>query len=154
MVFIKGHIPWNKGLHLNLNPNGGFKKGSIPWNKGTKGIMPKIKPESFKIYRKKSWTGENNPNWKGGSSEKEKIIKNSSIWRKWRKLVFERDNFTCQICGEKGGRLHPDHIKPFSEYPKLRFDINNGRTLCIKCHRLTPTYGLRLIRQRKPNESG
>lgn len=68
--------------------------------------------------------------------------KHGSVFdREWRQRVFERDNFTCQGCGEHGGRLQADHIKPFKEYPELRWELSNGRTLCISCHKRTPTYG-------------
>lgn len=63
--------------------------------------------------------------------------------RDWRRQVFERDDFTCQICGQRGGRLQADHIKPYSAFPDLRFDLSNGRTLCVDCHRKTDTYGPR-----------
>lgn len=49
-------------------------------------------------------------------------------------------DYKCVICG-KGGKLQSDHIKPFALYPELRFDVNNGRTLCISCHIKTDTYG-------------
>ena len=55
-------------------------------------------------------------------------------WKIWRESVFERDNYTCQDCGQIGGYLEPHHIKPKSKYPKLIYDINNGITYCIECH--------------------
>ena len=54
---------------------------------------------------------------------------------------MERDNYTCQICGTRGGDLEADHIKPFAYYPDIRFELSNGRTLCKPCHRKTDTYG-------------
>ena len=64
----------------------------------------------------------------------------------WRDKVFFRDNFTCQDCGRRGGDgkkiiLNADHIKPFSLFPELRFELENGKTLCKECHQKTPTYG-------------
>lgn len=61
--------------------------------------------------------------------------------REWREKIFKRDNFTCQFCGQRGGRLQADHIKPYKEFPELRHVLSNGRTLCIDCHKKTPTYG-------------
>ena len=78
--------------------------------------------------------GENHPNWKGGITPIKTKLRNSLEYEEWRKKVFERDLYTCQDCGEIGNYLHADHIKSFSEYPKLRFDIHNGRTLCVDCH--------------------
>lgn len=53
----------------------------------------------------------------------------------WRKRVFSRDNFSCQICGNVGGKLNAHHIKRFADYPSLRFEVNNGITLCEMCHK-------------------
>lgn len=81
--------------------------------------------------------GEKHHNWKGGKTNINKAIRGSVEYKLWRDSVFKRDNFTCVCCGKCGGDLNADHIKPFAYYVELRFDISNGRTLCIPCHRKT-----------------
>jgi 5-methylcytosine-specific restriction endonuclease McrA len=52
----------------------------------------------------------------------------------WRKAVFERDDYTCMLCGKRGGVLEAHHILPFAYYPELRYEKSNGQTMCRKCH--------------------
>lgn len=80
----------------------------------------------------------------GISTENEKI-RRSKQYKEWRTAVFERDNYTCQLCGARGGNLNADHIKPFALYKELRFKLNNGRTLCTNCHKSTPMFGGKMI---------
>lgn len=121
--------------------SGSFTKGTVPWNTGTKGIM---KPNSGTFTREKL-LGDKHWNWQGGITPEHAKIRNSIEYTEWRKAVFERDNYTCRCCGARSGNgmavvLHADHIKPFAYNPKLRLDINNGKTLCVDCHRATPTF--------------
>ncbi len=80
-------------------------------------------------------------NWKGGITPINKLIRRSEKYKQWRTAVFERDAYICIWCGQIGGILNADHIKGFADYPKLRFILSNGRTLCINCHKKTGTYG-------------
>ena len=53
---------------------------------------------------------------------------------KWVNAVISRDKAICQHCGASGIELHAHHIKSYKDYPDLRFDVDNGITLCFKCH--------------------
>jgi 5-methylcytosine-specific restriction endonuclease McrA len=74
--------------------------------------------------------GKNNPSWKGG------ILYERPEWqvKKWRKSVYDRDLYTCQCCEVKGGRLNAHHILAYKTNVSERFNINNGITLCERCH--------------------
>jgi hypothetical protein len=59
----------------------------------------------------------------------------------WRNAVFERDNFTCQQCGHVSeGDIQAHHIYMWSIYPELRLDVDNGITLCTRCHEAVRGY--------------
>lgn len=92
-----------------------------------------------------------------------KRLRESLPAKEWRQKVFQRDDYTCQDCGQRGGQLHAHHIVPFSElinrFVEMNgdtheievlfiraletsnlWDIANGQTLCVKCHSETPTF--------------
>jgi len=123
--------------------------------------MRKPKSEQHKINlrlaKNGSWTGNKNPRWKGGVSVLRCLIRGCFEYRLWRSDVFKRDNYTCQHCGNnKGHNLNADHYpNSFADIlskNKIKsiedalscveiWDINNGRTLCIDCHKKTKNYG-------------
>ena len=98
--------------------------------------------------------GPSNPSWRGGITPINLKVRNSIKYIDWRKTCMERDSFTCSTCGQVGKNLHVDHIKPFALIMKQNnvktiqealscielWDINNGRTLCVECHKKTSTY--------------
>jgi Zn-dependent M32 family carboxypeptidase len=57
-------------------------------------------------------------------------------YKEWRRAVFERDTYICQICLKPSHYLEAHHIKLWAMYPKLRYKADNGITLCKKCHKL------------------
>lgn len=85
-------------------------------------------------------SAENNHLWRGGVTSESKKIRTSKAYKDWRVAVFERDNYTCQDCGSRGVELQADHIKPFAYFVELRLVLENGRTLCVPCHKNTPTF--------------
>ena len=101
-----------------------------------------------RIKKSKMSLGRNNYFWKHGMSKVNKTARqlamNTLEYKLWREAVFKRDNYTCVVGGKKhGDRLNADHIKSWAEYPELRFDVNNGQTLCVDCHRKTDSYSNR-----------
>jgi 5-methylcytosine-specific restriction endonuclease McrA len=132
--FKKGFTPWNKGLtgvvdSWNKDKLGWMTKehlealkkanrGRIPWNKGKK--IPAM-------------SGQNNPAWRGGITKKNQMER-VKFRKQIQPKVFARDNYTCQICEEYGVSLQVDHIKSWKDYPELRFELDNCRTLCMACH--------------------
>ena len=115
------------------------------WNKGKE--TPKETRDKISQGLKGMFIGEKGSNWQGGISTEHEILRHSLEYRLWRKAVFERDNYTCIWCNQRGRELHADHIKPFALFPELRFAIDNGRTLCIPCHKTTDTYGSKTRRE-------
>lgn len=100
--------------------------------------------------------GEKSSSWKGGVTNLRHLIRSSFKYRQWRSDIFTRDDYICQVCKERGGQLQADHCpKTFKEiFYKYKiksledaysceelWNINNGRTLCIDCHRKTETWG-------------
>jgi predicted restriction endonuclease len=55
----------------------------------------------------------------------------------WRKNIYKRDDFCCQWPGcVKNKKLQAHHIYRWSDFPGLRYHINNGITLCKDHHKL------------------
>lgn len=119
-------------------------KGRIVWNKGLTGIYSQEQRENIR-QRNKQRIGELAPNWKGGITKNITILRGRAEYDEWRKKVFERDKYTCQICGQVGGYLEAHHIRRASRHKKWIYDLCNGITLCKKCHReIRKGYGTKI----------
>ncbi len=106
------------------------------------GLRPSLesKLKNSETNKKIAIKGKNHKWWKGGISRGYKEKYYSAKYKQWRLKVFTRDNFICQGCQKIGGYLTSHHIKSWAKYPKLRFEINNGITLCENCHKKTDNY--------------
>lgn len=127
----KGRVAWNKGK-------------PAPWANWKVLFRPEVREKAISMAKKANTgkvspnkgkiglRGELSPNWKGGLRGVD-YLERRRFRATMQKQVFERDNYTCQLCGSKGD-LQVDHIQSWSDYIELRFDINNCRTLCTNCH--------------------
>ena len=80
--------------------------------------------------------GDKNPHWNPNLTYEDRRIKrHTSEEHQWRIEIKKRDNFTCQICHTRGGRLNSHHIAPVKDYPELICDLDNGMCLCVECHK-------------------
>lgn len=95
--------------------------------------------KSCGCYKNEIVSGPNSHFWKGGISSLNMESRKGSGSRKWAAAVKKRDGYVCQRCGFEGKpldyKLHAHHIKCFSCHKELRLDINNGITLCKRCHK-------------------
>lgn len=83
-------------------------------------------------------SGENNPSWNPNLTEEDRISNRCTQegnQEDWRKVIFERDGYTCQCCSVKGGKLNAHHLDGYNWCVERRFDISNGITLCEECHK-------------------
>jgi len=61
-----------------------------------------------------------------------------SDWNKRRELVYERDSYTCQNCGERGGQFGPAELHAHHGVPKSKggtHQLSNLTTYCSDCHK-------------------
>ena len=153
--FIKGTVPWNKGKSVwykgqKLTEDHKRKIGIS--NKGKKQGKG-FQTEKSKEKIRKSLTGHKVSKltrerisrglmkvgikeWKGFKSNKREKYNHSVEYKLWREAIFKRDNYTCVWCGKKNTYLEADHIQRWVDCPELRLAIDNGRTLCKKCHKI------------------
>lgn len=164
--FKKGSIPWNVGIprseetkkKLSVANKGRILsdewKRKIGLNGFHYGMLGKKHSLKTRTLMSEAHKGNKSWSWQGGITKLSAQIRNSFKYRQWRSDVFTRDNYTCQKCEQVGGKLNVDHITPFSViFAKnciSSFDeameceefwnINNGSTLCLACHKKTDTF--------------
>lgn len=94
---------------------------------------------------------------KGHDAKSPLILRLRHNWkyRQWRSDIFTRDNFTCQKCGHRGRILNAHHLESLADLMIINdiktlkqaleceelWNLNNGVTLCMRCHHLRGLHG-------------
>jgi len=149
--FPKGHTPWNKDKKCPIisEAKKGIATRGIGWHhtEETKKKMSKNSPKYWlnkkfseehreKIGRKSRLQGgERHWNWNFDREVVRRNLRNDGEYQQWVKAVKKRDNDICWMNDENClGYNIVHHIKSWSKYPELRYEITNGITLCQAHH--------------------
>jgi len=126
-------------------------------------IKSKIKWSQIRSLVKQGWKNVEIERKFNGAITSSQISRKKSQWAKedyytsdkyakyrtpeyiaWRTACLKRDKYKCVVCGRgRPAPLQVDHIWSWSKYPEKRYDVENGRTLCVYHHKRTPNYGFK-----------
>jgi 5-methylcytosine-specific restriction endonuclease McrA len=137
---LRGH-----GIHVRSLSE---SKMGIPRDTATRGKMRTAlctwlgenrgQKRSMETRRKISLSkqGDKNPAWRGGVVGVLDKIRNSTRMEEWRRAVKFRDGYICQVCfkGDEGD-LVAHHINQLALDSLGAYVVDNGKTLCVKCHK-------------------
>lgn len=88
------------------------------------------------LWMSDNLSGENSHNYNPNLTDEERSIgRFIPGYQEWRKAVYERDDYTCQMCGKNGGTLNAHHIESYNNNKELRTELSNGITLCEDHHK-------------------
>ena len=131
--FYKGHPIYERNIWWKGKPLPENQRKNI-----SKGL--KDNPKNLKHIRElaKQHRGKNHWNWKGGITSLKRKLRQTKKYKEWQQAVYRKESWKCKICGRhcKKGNIIAHHKKSFEDYPKLRYVVSNGMTLCRKCHLL------------------
>jgi len=144
-------IPWNKGKTLSEETkskiSNTLKGRKMPYvaEANKKRVYSELARNKRSEVAKKLWdnpdyvammksrVGEQNPVWISDRT----LLKTSrdkmydTQYKYWMLQVKKRDGWKCRIADDECcGRLEAHHILGWASYPKLRYKLNNGITLC------------------------
>lgn len=148
----RGKPAWNAGIKTGHAPWLGKVRSPETVEKIRQAHLGRTVPQEVRDKIRLTSLGRS----RGGVSSIALIVRGMTEYKNWRRAVFERDAYTCQDCDATKVYLNADHHR-VSFATLLRqhkitstieaaacsalWDISNGRTLCLDCHKKTPTFG-------------
>lgn len=159
-------LPPNKGRRISENQKARLSKIMNGVGKGTpkpygfgERVAAKLRGRAFSDESRKKMSqnaacrgvyGKAHRSWRGGHSSFVRALVQTSIYKDWRLAIYQRDKYTCQRCGQVGGKLNAHHIRKLvvilrengvasldnAELCVELWDVSNGKTLCKSCHKI------------------
>ena len=134
--------PWNKGIKTGplsrktREKMSILRKGMNTWSKGRECSQEHRKKVSVSLIGNKRALGRKPWNYiEDRTLVNRQIERNNPEYKQWRKQVWLRDNFKCKIANpDCEGKIEAHHILGWSSHPELRYQLNNGITLCHAHH--------------------
>ena len=83
--------------------------------------------------------GSDHPSWNPNLTDDDRLLNKygrGAAWQRWRSAILRRDNYTCQITGQVGGKIAAHHLHNWAHFPDLRFELSNGVTITRELHTL------------------
>lgn len=91
---------------------------------------------------RESKQGSSNPQWRGGTTpERAKIGRWTTVQAP---ALHKASDYTCQLCGGRGGRLHAHHVDPVYHNVHRAYDPANLLSVHAGCHRELESRNLEL----------
>jgi hypothetical protein len=118
---------------ISMRGKNKYKRTEETRAKMSKAKIGHTESEETKANRSRRWTGSGNPRWVGGVSAEGSRRIGNYLWKRLRKEILERDNYTCQCCEKSTDvKFQVHHKVPW------RLTHNDGKenlvTLCMSCH--------------------
>jgi thymidylate synthase (FAD) len=123
---------WLARFDLRFTPQEQYRSRT-PWNKGLRGYHTgMVVGERHREAIRRARSGPRSSFWRGGVASRRA---STARWtREQAPRVHRRFDYTCQICGRRGGRLHAHHALPVWLDPTRQRDPDNLVSLCPTCH--------------------
>lgn len=118
---------------LRFSPEERYRSRT-PWNKGRSGYRTRLahSPAHMAAIRR-ARSGSRSNFWRGGVTAERASI---AAWTTAHAAsVHAQYDYTCQSCGDRGGRLHAHHLVPVWADATRARDIGNLMSVCDGCHR-------------------
>lgn len=78
--------------------------------------------------------GDKHYNWNPNLTDEDRSDRRTVEYLSWVKSVYKRDGYKCVVCNKKVRKLEAHHLNCWSHFPEQRYNIENGTTVCRKCH--------------------